>query len=60
MQKSFLLAIKKKQLKSYLKDIASQIGIYLSLELYKLLANNNKIKSRKKARNLSNNININN
>ena len=60
LQKSFPSAAEKEQLKGYLKDIASRIGICLSLELYKSLANNGSIKGRKRARNLSDNININN
>ena len=39
----FLLTIEKEQLKNYLLNITLQIGIYLNLKLYKLLANSNLI-----------------
>ena len=60
LRESFPSAGEEEQLKSHLQDIASRIGICLSLELYKSLANNGSIKGRKRARNLSDNMDINN
>ena len=60
LQKSFPSAAEKEQLRGYLKDIALRIGICLSLESYKSLASNGSIKGRKRARNLSDNMDTNN
>ena len=60
LRESFPSAAEKEQLKSHLQDIASRIGICLSLESYKSLASNGSIKGRKRARNLSDDIDTNN